>query len=88
VQQRIVFDRENYFDVQGKKNNAMLGITYSDDDILAYVRNIYAVLLTRGIRGTFVYVCDDVLRGYMRPYFQREPHEVVPWHPALTDPTA
>lgn len=84
-QGRIVFDRENYFDAQGKKNNGMLGIEYGDEDILAYVRNIYAVLLTRGIRGTFVYVCDNALRSYMRPYFERVPHsKVVPWHPMLT----
>jgi hypothetical protein len=82
-QARIAFDRENYFDVQGKKNNAMLGIEYGDDEILAFVRNIYAVLLTRGIRGTFVYVCDEPLREYMRPYFERAPQTVVPWHPAL-----
>ncbi len=31
-----------------------------------YVRNVYAVLLTRGILGTFVYVCDPALRERMR----------------------
>jgi DUF2075 family protein len=81
---QVVFDRANYFDVQGMKNNAKRGITYSDEDILRFVQNIYAVLLTRGIRGTFVYVCDDAMREYMRPYFdagRRVPG--VPWHPAL-----
>ncbi|MDX6587677.1 MAG: uncharacterized protein QOI31_2150 [Solirubrobacterales bacterium] len=67
--ERIGFDRTNYFDSQGMKNNIQRGITYSDEDILRYVRNIYGVLLTRGIRGTFVYVCDDALREYIRPYF-------------------
>lgn len=81
---RVVFDRANYFDVQGMKNNSKRGITYSDEDILRYVQNIYAVLLTRGIRGTFVYVCDDAMREYMRPYFDGDSHvSGVPWHPSL-----
>lgn len=42
-----------------------LGITYSDDDLMQFVLNIYAVLLTRGMLGTYVYVCDPGLRGYL-----------------------
>jgi DUF2075 family protein len=68
---RIVFHRDSYFDARGKANNKMLGITYTDDDLLAYVRNIYAVLLTRGIRGTYVYVCDEPLRDYLRAYLRQ-----------------
>lgn len=79
---KLIFNRESYYDARGKRNNNQLGITYSDEDILAYVRNIYAVLMTRGILGTFVYVCDPALREYLRPYFSRS--EPVPWHPALT----
>lgn len=83
---RIVFNRERYFDRQGKRNNSRLGITYTDEDILAYVRNIYAVLMTRGILGTFVYVDDPLLREYMRPYFSATglPNSVR-WHPGVTD---
>lgn len=69
AQGEIYFDRDNYFDSRGKSNNPQLGITYSDDDLLRYVRNIYAVLLTRGILGTFVYVCDPELRERLRPFF-------------------
>lgn len=65
----IAFDRMNYFDKKGKQNNKLLKITYSDDDILEMVKNIYSVLLTRGIRGTYVYVHDDALREHLRPYF-------------------
>lgn len=67
--QRIVFDRENYADPRGTMNNRALGITYTDDDILVFVRNIYAVLLTRGMLGTYVYVCDPVLREHLRGFF-------------------
>lgn len=64
----IYFDRANYFDKKGFENNPRLGITYSDQDILEYVRNIYSVLLSRGIRGTFIYVCDEPLREYFMKY--------------------
>lgn len=66
--QRVRFDRNNYFDARGKANNKILGLTYSDEDLLQFVKNIYAVLLTRGIRGTFVYVCDPHLREYLRQF--------------------
>jgi hypothetical protein len=62
----MVFYRENYHDKKGKENNPRLGITYSDEDLLNYVINIYRVLLTRGIRGTFVYVCDEDLRKHLK----------------------
>ncbi len=59
---RLVFNRDSYFDTKGKENNPRLGLTYSDDDLLEYVKNIYRVLLTRGIRGTYVYVWNPTLR--------------------------
>ncbi len=62
INQKIVFNRNCYFDAKGKENNKVLGVKYSDDEILQYVLNIYRVLLTRGIKGTFVYVCDLELR--------------------------
>lgn len=65
---KIFFARDSYFDIKGKQNNAMLGITYSDEDLLTYVTNIYRVLLTRGIRGTYVYVCDPALREYLTEF--------------------
>lgn len=62
-------DRTNYFDVKGKENSPSFDVTCTDEDLLQYVINIYVVLLTRGIRGTFVYVCDPGLRGYLRQFF-------------------
>jgi uncharacterized protein len=67
---RLYFDRSSYYDAKGKENNRALGITYTDQDLLRYVCNIYAVLLTRGIRGTYVYVCDPGLREFLRPLFR------------------
>ena len=68
---RITFDRASYFDAKGKQNNPTR--TFSDDDLLAFVRNVYAVLLTRGMRGTYVYVCDDALRDHLRPFLATPP---------------
>lgn len=63
---RVYADRDSYHDTKGKENNPTLGITYNDDDLLQFIVNIYAVLLTRGMRGTYIYVCDPGLRAYFR----------------------
>lgn len=64
-------ERANYHDTKGKANNAMRGLVTSDDDLLRYVRNIYRVLMTRGMKGTFVYVVDPVLRERFRTALAR-----------------
>ncbi|MDR6865889.1 DUF2075 family protein [Microbacterium resistens] len=64
----IRFDRTQYRDKKGLENNRKRGLVYSDADIERYVKNIYAVLLTRGIRGTYVYVCDEPLREHLRAF--------------------
>jgi DUF2075 family protein len=63
---RIVVDRASYFDKKGKEANKALGRVYSDDDLLWYIQNAYAVLLTRGIRGIYVYVHDPALRDHLK----------------------
>jgi DUF2075 family protein len=67
---RLYMDRASYFDKKGKENNPTLGRVYSDDDLLRFITNIYRVLLTRGIRGTYVYVCDPALRDYLHEFLQ------------------
>lgn len=61
------FNREHYHDKKGRQNNP--GQKLSDADLLVYVQNIYSVLLTRGIRGTYVHVVDADLREHLRPFF-------------------
>lgn len=63
---RLVGVRESYFDKRGKQNNKLLGIEYSDADLGRYIADIYGVLLTRGIRGTYVYVSDPRLREHLQ----------------------
>ena len=51
---------ENYFDKKGKN-----GI--KDPALLKeYILNIYKTLMLRGIKGTYLYVCDDALRNYFK----------------------
>ena len=59
----LVADRDNYFDAKGKADNKMRGQTTSDEDLLRYITNVYRVLLTRGMRGTYLYVVDPLLRA-------------------------
>lgn len=66
---RVMFRREHYFDARGKANNNIRGIAYSDEDLRTFVLNIYAVLLTRGMLGTYVHVVDPELREALRPHF-------------------
>lgn len=62
----IVADRENYRDKKGKENTGHLKGAFGDKELLVFIRNIYGVLLTRGIRGTYLYVCDEGLREHVR----------------------
>jgi DUF2075 family protein len=54
----IIIIKENYCDINGKS-----GIL-NPNDLKDYILNIYATLLQRGIRGTYVYVCDPALKAY------------------------
>lgn len=59
---KIEIDKKNYFDQIGKTVGG-------DMDLLKrQILNVYYTLLTRGIRGTYVYVCDDELREYFKKY--------------------
>ena len=59
---RLVADKANYFDKNGKN-------TVTQEELDAFVRNVYYVLLTRGICGTHIYVVDSGLRRYLSRFF-------------------
>lgn len=59
--QKIKVNKKHYFDNKVKTGG-------SDEELREYVLNTYAVLLTRGIYGTYVYVCDEALREYLQQY--------------------
>ncbi|WP_241051773.1 DNA/RNA helicase domain-containing protein [Achromobacter xylosoxidans] len=61
---QIVIDRKNYHDRNGKQ-------TIEDpNELKKFVLNIYRTLMLRGIRGTFLYACDDSLRGYLKRHVE------------------
>lgn len=59
---QIVIYKDHYFDRYGKqtiKNPA---------ELKQYILNIYRTIMLRGIKGTFVYACDDGLRDYLKQH--------------------
>jgi DUF2075 family protein len=69
---------EQYFDKNGKN-------TIKDPQQLKdYIINIYKTIMLRGIRGTYVYVCDEDLREYFREHIhvfeKRLPFTILPFH--------
>ncbi|WP_105565687.1 DUF2075 domain-containing protein [Microbacterium halophytorum] len=63
--QRIVVDRAKYFDTKGKQSSPKFGIITTDEDLIELVVNIYVVLMTRGMRGTYFWVHDPALRAVL-----------------------
>ena len=39
-----------------------------DEELRTFVLNSHKVMLTRGVRGCFVYVVDDDLREYLKQF--------------------
>ena len=64
VHHKIYVDRSRYYDKRGKQSA-------TDEELDLYIRNIYYVLMTRGIMGTYLYVCDDKLRDHFMKYVER-----------------
>ena len=58
---RIIIRPQEYFDQNGKK-------TADYGELLEYIQHIYYVLMTRGIQGTYLYICDPDLREYFSQY--------------------
>lgn len=65
VKDEIVIVRENYFD-----RNGSVGIS-DIKDLKAYIINIYKTVMLRGIKGTYVYVCDKNLREYFEKHIAK-----------------
>ena len=59
---RIEIVKENYYDKNGKRT------IVDEEELKKYIINIYKTILTRGIRGTYIYICDEALREYFKRY--------------------
>lgn len=61
INQRLIVDRKNYYDTKGKADT-------SDEELLNYILHIYQTMCTRGMRGTYLYVCDSKLKEFLSKY--------------------
>lgn len=61
VTKKVYAVKANYFDIKGRQTN-------DPAELLNYLQNIYYVLMTRGIKGTYLYVCDKELKQYFRQF--------------------
>jgi len=55
----IVIDEKKYFDRNGKQSIS------DPSELKQYILNIYKTIMLRGIKGTFVYACNEDLRDYL-----------------------
>ena len=72
----VIFGKEVYYDIDKQmimvnKKELRDSFTKSsgDDSMRQYILNIYLTLMTRGIRGTFVYAVDKNLEKYLKDFF-------------------
>lgn len=55
---------DRYFDINGKKGIADISILKS------YIINIYKTIMYRGIKGTYIYACNQGLRDYLKEHVE------------------
>ncbi len=62
INDEIIIIPKNYHDMNGKQ-------TVKDpEELKDFILNIYKTIMLRGIKGTYVYVCDKNLRDYFAKY--------------------
>lgn len=52
---------EDYYDRTGKK-----GLKDNPEELTAYIKNIYKVLMSRGMKGCYVFIRDENLRDFLK----------------------
>lgn len=66
LKKKFGINREKYFDINGRNGIA------DPSELERYIINIYKTLLTRGIKGTYVYIVDENLRAYFKERLGQE----------------
>ncbi|RKM56309.1 DUF2075 domain-containing protein [Butyrivibrio sp. X503] len=61
ITKQIEVDKNNYFDRRIRQYA-------KDEELDMYIKNTYYVLMTRGIKGTYLYVMDNNLKKYLQDY--------------------
>lgn len=62
-EKKLYVDRKNFYD---DKAVPIKGSQNEEEYLLRYVKNAYYVLLTRGIKGLYLYIKDPELEKYIR----------------------
>lgn len=57
---QLVIDPKKYKDINGGR-----GIS-DPEELKRYIINIYKTLLTRGIKGAYIYISDETLRNLIK----------------------
>lgn len=76
---QIVIEKDNYHDRNGKQ------AIKDPDELKQYILNIYRTIMLRGIRGTFVYACDDGLRRYLKRHVRSFKANIIAFPHAAID---
>ncbi len=63
---QLYADYDEYKDTMGKR-----GLKKDNERLTALVKNIYKVLISRGIKGCYLYCRNDELREYLRDQLER-----------------
>jgi len=63
---KLLINKESYYDRNGLSN------IENDQELKDYILNIYSTLFVRGIKGTYVYVCDKNLREYLKHFISEQ----------------
>lgn len=73
----LIIGPELYYDIKEKKIKLNKEEFYDnivknqkfDEEIYKHVLNAYGILMTRAIKGTYIYICDENLRKYFKRFF-------------------
>ena len=64
VNNEIVINSEEYYDKNGKQS------IKCPLELKSFIINIYKTIMLRGIKGTYLYICDDNLREYFSKHIE------------------
>ena len=64
IDNKIRYIDGNYKDGRAKDSSK------TEEEMKKFITNIYKILLTRGIYGTYIYICDDNLRKHFSKYIE------------------
>jgi len=83
----IVILKDNYFDKNGKQSIS------DPSELKEFIINIYKTIMLRGIKGTYIYVCDKNLKEYFANHIEKHqtnkiinyvnPEDVIPFENSI-----